>query len=241
MFGCKDAGTLLGHPEAEVGPCQEVLPGVWRVVLKAPGIGPGDAVVRTFAWHDGQAEAAGGMAQLATVLKRMQAHERDAATPFEVQVLLEATGSAPPGFTPHAVSGNFGGEKAAIRARPFGVTLVTTGWSAPAAPFTPIPGGPQTPPTGGPAGPAPGSAPTGGPAGPAPGSAPTGGPSGPAPGSAPTGGPSGPAPGSGVAPPTIARATLALDSNYRGQWTIEVQRVPGGPFQTELTVPVEAP
>ncbi len=224
-FTCKDAGALLGHPEAEVGPCQEVLPGVWRVVLKAPGIGPGDAVVRTFAWHAGQAESAGGTSHLASVLKRMQAHDRDAMAPFAVQVLLEATGGTPPGFTPHAVSGDFGGEKAVMRARPFGVTLVTTGWKAPAGSFAPIPGGPQTPP-----GP--------GPAGTAPGSAPTAGPQGPAPGSGPTGGPQGPAPGSGVAPPNIARATLVLDSDYQGQWTIEVQRVPGGPFQTELTVPV---
>jgi hypothetical protein len=39
-------------------------------------------------------------------------------------------------------------------------------------------------------------------------------------------------------PPTTARATLALDASYRGQWTIEVRRMPGGPFETVKTIPV---
>lgn len=203
VFTCDAAADLLGHPGATAGPCDEVLPGVWRVVLRGRGLGPGDTILRTFTWSDGQVTQRGGQGHLARALSHMQAHAREVFDPFAVQVLLEATAGAPPGFTPHAVDGRAGDQRATMQTRPFGLTLVMPNWAMPEPPSG-GPGSPPRPPGGGPLGPAPGTVPP-----------------------------------SGAMPPTVARAVLVLDSQYRGAWTVSVQRVPGGPFEPRLTVPVD--
>jgi hypothetical protein len=201
QFACDDAARLLAHPEAVAGPCNELLPGLWRVVLRAAGIGPGDSLLRTFIWEDGQAVSSGGGAQLARFLRTIRAHARDATDAYAVQVLLEATGGAAPGFAPTDVFGEQGGVHGAVGSHPFSVVLVRSTWAAPRV------GGP---PGGGPPG---GGPPGGGP---------------------PGGGP----PGGGVAPPSVARARLELDPDYRGHWIVELQRQPGGPFEEMLRQPV---
>ena len=160
-FSCERAAEILGCPGATLGPCNEELPGVWRVVLHAPGIGPGDAVVRTFTWRGGRLEERGGQAHLARTLASIDAHQLSAVSAFGVQVLLEATGAAPPGFMPHTVEGAAEGVAAAIRTRPFGVRLVMVNWRMPDAAGA-APGQPPRPTSPGPLGPPPGALPAGG-------------------------------------------------------------------------------
>jgi hypothetical protein len=160
-FSCDRAAELLGQPRATVGPCEQVLPGVWRVVLRAPGIGPGDTIIRSFTWHGGRLEERGGQPHLARTLAAIDAHRLPAVSSSDVQVLLEATGALPPGFAPWTLDGVAGDLSAAVRTKPFGLRLVMENWRLPEPQGSAL-GQPPRPTSPGPLGPAPGTAPPGG-------------------------------------------------------------------------------
>ena len=211
-FNAKDAARLLGFPAAEIGPCNELMPGLWRVVLKGPDVAPTGARVETFIWLDGARASKSGPSALAAYLRSINAHTLETVDPYAVQVLLEATDGAPPGFVAGAVSGQIDGIGGSVTTRPFGLTLVQKGWTQPVDPKTPPDAG-QPPPPPGRLGPPLDMAP----------------PSGPPPGTAPP---------SGHAPPRVARATLALNADYKGAWTVGLRRPFAQTFDTVLTLPV---
>ena len=221
-FDCARAATLLGHPDAQVSQCRELLPALFRVVLTGGAFPPGWHEVQAFVWRDGRRLAAQGPATLARELRAREAHGWTAVDPYAVGVLLDATGGSPPGFAPSALDGAVGDVRGGVSLQPLRITLVQPTYQPPAA--APAPGEPTPP-----------GAPSGPPAGPPPGFGP---PGGPPPGFGPPGGPPPGGPPGGPAPQLTARATLTLDADYRGQWTIEVRPHAGAAFGTVATVPV---
>ena len=215
-FNCNDAAALLGYPGAEVGPCLELLPGLWRVVLKGPDVAPEGARVETFVWNDGARASASGPSALASYLRRIGAHSLETVDPYALQILLEATAGAPPGFTAGSVAGQIDGISGGVTTRPLGISLVQNHWQQPAG--TNDPGQPPPPSAPGPLGPPPGAPP--------PGMAPPGAP------------PPGMGPPGGAAPSLVAKATLVLDAEYQGAWTVVVRRPFAQSFETVLTIPV---
>jgi|GEM_PF-3068679 len=213
-FNCKDAASLLGFPAAEVGPCKELLPSLWRVVLKGHDVAPEGARVETFVWRDGARSIQSGPSALAAYLKSIDAHALETVDAYAIQILLEATVGAPPGFAAGAVSGEIDGISGGVTTRPFCVTLVQPHWKRPVDSNAPPDPG-QPPPRTGP-----------GPLGPPPGAPPPGGP------------PPGMGPPGGYAPPLVAKATLVLDADYKGAWTVAIRSPFAQSFEAALTVPV---
>lgn len=195
-FECARAPAIIGHPDATVTDCKELLPDLFRVVLTGGAFPAGHHEVVTLIWESGAPAPAKGPDALAHYLSRVRIYETGKDDVFAFQVLLDHLQAAPPGFRGEHLSGSYDGESGGVSVQPFALTLLAVGYQPPPAA---VPGAPTPPPDM----PSPPEAAPGGPPAPPPGMAPP-------PGSAPT-------------PAQLGRATLRGDAEYRFIWTIEVR------------------
>lgn len=162
-FECGRAGALLGRPGATATRCEEVLPGLWWVILTWEESGHTEGEVHKFVWLDGRRREDKGYALLGEYLRRMAIASRTRLDVGAAQVMLEATGGLPQGFGANALSQRLDGESGRVSTNPFELVLIERpriwGPGGPPRPEGP-PGAPLTP-----GGPPPGGPPGGGPPG----------------------------------------------------------------------------
>lgn len=161
-FECGRAGELLGRAGANVTRCEELLPELWWVILTWGDGDHKEGEVYKFLWIDGRRREDKGYSVLGEYLRRAGIAGRSVLDVGAAQVMLEATGGLPPGFSANALSQRLDGESGRVSTHPFELVLVERPQvSGPGGPPHPS-GSPDGPPGGPPAGGPPGGGPPGG-------------------------------------------------------------------------------